>query len=90
MGEWMNEIEEERKAVVGPDQDVPMDDSGQPGATKNPNTEALSDVATFTLPDDPPPGFVLPMKNGKPVPLPERRYYTKPRSIFSSAQSRYH
>jgi RNA polymerase II subunit A-like phosphatase len=41
----------------------------------NPNAEALKDVARFTLADDPAPG------QGRRK-VPERYYYTKPRSVY--------
>jgi len=54
---------------------------GSPRPTKrkraresNPNAEALKDVARFTLADDPAPG------QGRRK-VPERYYYTKPRSV---------
>lgn len=48
----------------------------------NPNAEALRDVARFQLSDDPPPNESR--RKGK---LPERWYYTKPRSAISASCS---
>lgn len=47
----------------------------------NPNAEALRDVAKFTLADDPAPG------QGRRK-VPERYYYTKPRSVYSTRLSK--
>jgi RNA polymerase II subunit A-like phosphatase len=48
----------------------------------NPNAEALKDVARFTLADDPAPG------QGRRK-VPERYYYTKPRSVYLPSRCKY-
>ncbi|WWC91528.1 uncharacterized protein L201_006474 [Kwoniella dendrophila CBS 6074] len=48
---------------------------------KNPNAEALKDVAKFQIADDLPPGYVQPRRKPgqKPVEIQGRWYFTKPR-----------
>jgi len=66
VGEWMAEIEKERE--MG-------------GVEENPKAAALKDVARFQLADDLPPGYTASKGKGKAGPaMPERWYYTKPRS----------
>lgn len=99
VGDWMAEIEEDERAenasaAVDKEQvaEEPAADTttppGSPATSRpaagkrkrepNPNAEALRDVAKFELSDDPPPPG--PRHKGK---LPERWYYTKPRSVSS-------
>jgi RNA polymerase II subunit A-like phosphatase len=52
---------------------------------KNPNADALRDVARFTLQDDLPPGYKPPKKaKGKTQSEFDRYYYTKPRWVDTS------
>jgi len=71
----MTEIEEDERRVGeisenGADQ-AEGSTPPKPSREKNPNTQALRDVATFQLADDLPPGY-----RGRG---PGRWYYTKPR-----------
>lgn len=88
VGKWMEECEEdqrEEKAAMETDEGEKGEDgtttpTGSPPAAllsskreKNPNAEALKDVAKFELPDDLPPGVAAGVSG------PMRSYYTKPR-----------
>ena len=87
VGEWMTEVQEgdqanederpdEGASVNGVGTTTPPGSPGKilrkgKGKERNPNAEALKDVARFHLPDELPPGYR--------AQVPDRWYYTKPR-----------
>ncbi|WWD19477.1 hypothetical protein CI109_103937 [Kwoniella shandongensis] len=63
---------------------LPPKGEQSPQKEKNPNAEALQDVARFQISDDLPPGYVKPKQRRtrpgeRPVEAPGRWYFTKPR-----------
>ncbi|OCF39097.1 hypothetical protein I317_07121 [Kwoniella heveanensis CBS 569] len=88
VAEWMDEIEAER-AAASQTSNTEADPSKTDSATakeKNPNAEALQDVARFQIADDLLPGQMKPkrrpgQKDGM-VQMQGRWYFTKPRHVY--------
>lgn len=76
VGEWLADVNQAQQSgeVDGEREKAPSPSSGEKGKwRRNPNAEALRDVASFQLPDEDEPDA-----RGRRRPT-ERWYYTKPR-----------
>ena len=91
VGEWMAGIEVDEREDHQ-DSSRAVDQEGEtttktdtapdtPQREKNPNAEALRDVARFQLEDDLPPGYSLGRRQKMPKGS-QRWYYTKPRFVL--------